>query len=188
MDTAEENVRKKAPWNQEWTFILHLDFIFNLFSHADMQRSESCAVMQQEDCCMNNVWCSSPLDPGEKSDVGTLNIEHTDWQPAYMMELCHVATAPPLFRSAHATVHVMGLGFVTWAKFGQHKLLLQNSHKKRKRLLIWFHKLRVFSACDTTRSVFLVPILCVPGKTALVCDVNEALPGCQWFYLMLLFC
>ena len=84
--------------------------------------------------------CSSPLDPGETGWCGHTQrkIEHMDRNQAYMMVAnSHVATVPPLFRSAHAAVHVQGVGQCNLLQFLQ----------MRKRLTF-------FSACDTTQSFY----------------------------------
>lgn len=39
------------------------------------------------------------------------------------------------------------------------------------------HQKQSFSACDMMWTVFVVQILCLPCETAVVCNVNEALPG-----------
>lgn len=104
-----------------------------------------------------------------------------------MVAHCHVATVPPLFQTAHATVHVIDpCGLELRGRFSATSCSIPT--KEEETVNVWPQEVRVFSACDSTWSVFLVPILCLPGETAVVCNVNEALPGCvNGFNLMLLF-
>ncbi len=96
-----------------------------------------------------------------------------------MVAHCHVATVPPLFQSAHATAHVINPAASDWGKVLDSATCCRIPTKEEEETVnVWPQKLRVFSACDTMWSVFLVPILCLPGETAVVCNVNEAPPDC----------
>lgn len=115
--------------------------------------------------------CSSLLDSEQKGGCGYTEhkIEHTDRNLAYMMVArYHVATVPPLFQPAHATVHVI--------KVSDSARCCRISTEETVNL--WPQKVRIFSACETTWSVFRVSILCLPAETAVVCNVNEAPQGC----------
>lgn len=50
--------------------------------------------------------------------------------------------------------------------------------KEQETVDLWPQKLSFLSACDTVWTVFLVQSLRLPGETAVVCNVNEAPPGC----------
>lgn len=133
------------------------------------------------------LWRSSTLDPKDRGRCGhnEQKIEHTDRNQAYVMVAhCHVATVPPVFRSSHAAMHVINPAASTWGKIPEQRNVLQ----KRKRLLISDLQ-KLSSRClwhntDSLSSTNLVS----PCETAVVCNVNEALPGCViGFYLTLLF-
>lgn len=105
-------------------------------------------------------------------------------QAYVMVAHCHVATVPPVFRSAHAAMHVINPAASTWGKIPEQRNVLQ----KRKRLLI--SDLQKLSSCCLWHNTVSLSStnLVSPCETAVVCNVNEALPGCViGFYLTLLF-
>ena len=95
-----------------------------------------------------------------------------------MVAHCHVATVPPLFHSAHATVHVIDPAALSLRPLLGQCCRIPTKEEETVNLRSPPAPPETVSAGDTTRSVFLVPLLCLPGETAVVCNVNEALPGC----------
>lgn len=95
--------RGKSPLKtQEWIFIRQFDFVFTFSTRADAcKRGLLCAFVQQEDCCdVAALWAL-------REGCTEHRVERSD-SPGYMIETRgHVATAPPLFQSACAIVHVI---------------------------------------------------------------------------------
>lgn len=130
----------------------------------DTRRSESCAFTQQEVSCMSNVAAPCTLKKGTGREHTGQKVEDTKRRSLHDRGSLTCSNSAPSLPAcwSHSACE-------------QPPRPLTN---KRERLFISDPQKQSFSACDMMWTVFVVQILCLPCETAVVCNVNEALPGC----------